>query len=340
VAAAGRVDGASPALGGPGFAVVTAARDLIAAVDPDDAARHWVVGVSGGPDSMCLLDVLGRLSESLGLELEVAHVDHGLTPDSEEIAAAVARVASAAGHDVHVARASGLEGPNLQARAREFRYRFFETVAAETGAARVVTGHTLDDRVETTLARLVHGAGTEGLAGLRPRDGKRLRPLLRVRRGETRAYCAERGLEFVDDPANEDDRYDRAAVRSRLVGAVEERWGEGAVRAIATSAERLAEDADLLKTLAETSFGQLAQRAPDEVRFELDALRLAPRALQRRLLAQAIGPVRDRSGGIEAALDALGRIGRDDVQLPLSFDVAAGATISMTREHVVVKMPR
>lgn len=340
MAAAGRVEGVPPPLGGPGFAVVTAARDLIVAVDPDDGPRRWIVGVSGGPDSICLLDVLGRLAESLGLELEVAHVDHGLAPGSEETAAAVARFAAAAGHDVHVARASGLEGPNLHARAREFRYRFFETVAAETGAARVVTGHTLDDRVETTLARLVHGAGTEGLAGLRPRDGKRLRPLLRVRRRETRSYCAERGLEFVDDPANDDERYERAAVRSRLVGAVEQRWGDGAVRAIATSAERLAEDADLLKSLAETSFGQIARRTADEVRFDLDAVRLAPRALQRRLLAQAIGPVRDRSGGIDAALDALDRMGRDEVQLPVSFDVAAGATISMTRDHVVVKMPR
>lgn len=337
MAAPGGVDGAPPPLGGPGFAVVTAARDLIAAADDDEPPRRWVVGVSGGPDSVCLLDVLGRLSGPLELQLEVAHVDHALAPDSEEIAAAIARLASGAGHDVHVARASGLEGANLHARARAFRYRFFETVAAETGATRIVTGHTLDDRVETTLARLVHGAGTDGLAGLRPRDGKRLRPLLGVRRGATRAYCGERGLDFFDDPANEDDRFERAAVRARLVGAIEERWGDGAVRAVAASAARLAEDADFLKALADTLYGQIAKRAPGEVRFELDAFRLAPRALRRRLLGIAIGRVRDRSGGIDAALDALDR---RDVRPPLGFDVAEGATITVTREHVVVKMPR
>lgn len=334
MAEAGRVG--APGLGGPGFDVVTAARDLITAADPD-GPRHWVVGVSGGPDSMCLLDVLGRLSESLGLALEVAHVDHGLGAGSEETAAEVARFASGAGHDVHVARASGLEGPNLHARARDFRYRFFETVAAETGAGRIVTGHTLDDRVETTLARFVHGAGTEGLAGLRPLDGKRLRPLLGVRRHETRAYCEERGIEFVDDPANDDERFDRAAVRSRLVAAIEDRWGEGAVRAAAVSAGRLAEDADFLKGLADTLYGQIARRAPDHVAFDMDAFRLAPRALRRRLLGLAIGRVRDRSGGIDAALDALDR---PDAQVPLRFDVAEGATITVTREQVVVKMPR
>ncbi|HEX2294804.1 MAG TPA: tRNA lysidine(34) synthetase TilS, partial [Actinomycetota bacterium] len=321
----------------PGFDVVTSARDLVAAVDPGDGPRHWVAGVSGGPDSTCLLDVLGRLSESLRLKVEVAHVDHGLSPGSEETAAAVARAASAAGHDVHVARASGLEGPNLHARAREFRYRFFETVAADTGATRIVTGHTLDDRVETTLARLVHGAGTEGLAGLRPRDGKRLRPLLRVRRREARAYCEDRGLAFVDDPANDDDRFERVAVRTRLVAAIEERWGDGAVRALAVSSGRLAEDADFLKGLGETLYGQIAKRGPGEVAFDLDAFLLAPRALRRRLLAQAVGRIRDRSGGIDATLDALDRPLSGS---GLSFDVAEGATISVTREQVVVKMPR
>jgi tRNA(Ile)-lysidine synthase TilS/MesJ len=210
-------------------------------------------------------------------------------------------------------------------------------VAAETKATRVVTGHTLDDRVETTLARLVHGAGTDGLAGLRPRDGKRLRPLLGVRRAETRAYCGERGLEFVDDPANEDDRFERAAVRSRLVPAIEERWGDGSVRAMAVSAARLAEDADFLRALADTSFGQIGRRSPGEVRFDLEAFLLAPRALRRRLLETAVGRVRDRSGGIDAALDALDRA---TAELPLAFDVAEGGTISVTREHVVVKMPR
>ena len=338
MAAPGGVEGSPPALGGPGFEVVTAARDLIAAFDDDEPPRRWVVGVSGGPDSVCLLDVLGRLSQSLQLELEVAHVDHGLAPESEQTAAAVARLASGAGHDVHVARASGLEGPNLHARARDFRYRFFETVAAETGATRVVTGHTLDDRVETTLARLVHGAGTDGLAGLRPRDDRRLRPLLGVRRQETRAYCDARGITFFDDPANDDDRFERAAVRSRLVAAIEERWGDGAIRSMAVSAARLAEDAGFLESLADTLFGQIAQRAPGEVRFELDAFLLAPRALRRRLLGLAVGRVRDRAGGIDAALDALDRRGGGGRES--SFDVSEGATITVTREHVVVKMPR
>lgn len=335
----GVAGGAPPGYGGPGFDVVQSARDLIERADGagTDETRRWVVGVSGGPDSTCLLDVLGRLSARLGLVLEVAHVDHGLSPASGDVAAAVARAASGAGHDVHVARAAGLEGPNLQARARDFRYRFFETVAAETGASRIVTGHTLDDRVETTLARLVHGAGTGGLAGLRPRDGKRLRPLLAVRRGETRAYCEERTLGFVDDPANADDRFDRAAIRTRVVAAIEDRWGDGAVRAMAVSADRLAEDADFVDDLAETLYGQITKRGSGEIRLDVEAMRVAPRALRRRVLGLAVGRARDRSGGIDAAVDALDR---DAGGAPLRFDLPDGATISVSPDDVVVKMPR
>jgi hypothetical protein len=142
----------------------------------------------------------------------------------------------------------------------------------------------------------------------------------------------------VDDPANDDDRFDRSAVRKLLLAAVDDRWGDGAVRAMATSAERLAEDADFLKGLASTLYGQVAHRLPGEVRFDRDALRPAPRALRRRLLEHAVGRGRDRAGGIEAVLDALDRPG--DPGGSLSFDVAGGCTIEVTREHLVVKMPR
>ena len=156
-----------------------------------------------------------------------------------------------------------IEGPNLHARARDFRYRFFETVATETGATRIVTGHTLDDRVETTLARLVHGAGTSGLAGIPPVEGKRVRPLLGSRRNETREYCIECGLDFYEDPANEDDRFERSAIRSRVVPAIEERWGDGAIRSIAQSSERLREDAAALSQLAERLYGIAPEAVED-----------------------------------------------------------------------------
>ncbi|MFP5297861.1 MAG: tRNA lysidine(34) synthetase TilS [Actinomycetota bacterium] len=291
-----------------------------------------VVAVSGGPDSMCLLDVLGRLGA--GLTLVVAHVDHGLSADSERISTDVAAHAAARGFDVHVARAKGLEGANLHARARDFRYGFFDAIAADVNAAKIATGHTLDDRIETTLARFIKGAGTDVLTGIPAMEAKRVRPLIDVRRAETIAYCDEVGLAYVSDPANDDIRFDRAAVRNLVLPAIVDRWGEGAVKAMATSVERLGEDSAALREAAERLFDGMVERTGDEVRFEVHAFGGLPRAYQRRLLEMAIGRVRDRSGGIDEALDALARTDR---KVDARFAVADGREIVLGKTHVTVR---
>lgn len=321
------------ALGGPGYPVVESALQSIERhrmLDPGDVV---VVAVSGGPDSVCLLDVLQRISSRLELTLHVAHVDHGLSDDSETIAGRVATRAAEAGFDVHVVRAPDLAGPNLHARAREFRYGFFDIVREQTGARGIATAHTLDDRAETTLARLIHGAGPAVLAGLKPVDGPRLRPLLGVRRAETRAYCEELVLEFHDDPGNEDLRFERPAVRQKLIAPIEEHWGEGAVRAIATSAERLAEDADALGDIADRLYADLT--SGDEGSFPRDALAVVPRAVRRRLLENAVGRVRDRSAGIDEVLDALD----GDPKPGARFALPGGREIVIDRDRVVVVQP-
>jgi tRNA(Ile)-lysidine synthase len=291
--------------GGPGFDVVEQAIAAIERHNMLEGEEKVLVAVSGGPDSTCLLDVLWRIAGRMDLSLEVAHVDHGLSENSGAIASRVAQSAAQSGFEVHLVRAPDLTGPNLHARAREFRYGFFETVARRIGADRIATGHTLDDRAETTLARLLHGAPPETLAGIPPLEGPRMRPLIEVRRAATRGYCEDVGLEFDDDPANVDDRFERSLVRTRLMAEIEKQWGEGAVKAIARAAEHLREDADALDELSLRLYKELVETTEGGVRFESAALKGLPRALQRRLLDRAVGRIRDRSGGIEAALEGL-----------------------------------
>lgn len=320
-------------VGGPGYPLVervlktTQKRTLL---EPGETV---VVAVSGGPDSTCLLDVLARIGTRLELTLHVAHVDHGLSEGSDVLASKVATAAAEAGFDVHVVRAPDLEGPNLHARARAFRYGFFDIVVAQTEATRIATAHTLDDRVETTLARLVHGAPPEGLAGIRYSDGNRVHPLLDVRRAETRTYCDEVGLTYYDDPANADPRFERVAVRTTLVAPLEERWGDGGVRAVASSAQRLAEDAGALDGIADRLYADLAQYEEGVVTFERVALGPLARGLRRRLFERAVGRVRDRHGGIEAALDSL----ESDPAPGTRFAVAGGSEIVIERDRLRVE---
>lgn len=321
--------------GGPGFEVLEQARRTVERYGMLVPGDRVLVAVSGGPDSTCLLDVLRRLAGRLDLRLEVAHVDHGLSGESAQVAARVASEAAAAGLEVHLVRAPRLEGPNLQARARAFRYGFFESVAERIGAARIATGHTLNDRAETTLARLIHGAGTEGLAGIPPVEGRRIRPLIEVTRAGTRSYCEQLGLDYHEDPANLDERFERAAVRARVLGPIVERWGEGALRAMARSAERLLDDARALRVLSDALYERVASSRPGRVVLDREGLRDAPRALRRRLLERAVGRVRDRAGGIEAALDALDR----GAPAGARFAVARGIEIVIGETEVVVERP-
>jgi tRNA(Ile)-lysidine synthase len=325
------------AFGGPGYDVVERVWQTIGRYRMLEDDDTLVVAVSGGPDSICLLDALARLKAKIAISLVVAHVDHGISERSAQVAAKVAHDAAEMGFEVHVTRAPDLSGPNLQARAREFRYGFFEIVAQKEGAQRIATGHTLDDRVETTLARLIHGAAPDVLAGIPPMEGARIRPLIDVRRGETRAYCEEVGLDFFEDPANEDERFERVAVRHQLVAAVEEHWGEGAVRAIARSAERLFEDSAALRALADRLYADVATgEEAGEVAIDVDAMLSMPRAFRRRVLEKAVGRVRDRHGGIDAALDALeapsGQVPKD-----VRFDVASGIQIEISADRVLVR---
>ena len=320
-------------LGGPGYATVDRTLATIARHRMFEGGGTVVVAFSGGPDSTCLLDVLARVQEKLDLSLVVAHVDHGSSEESGKVAARVSHEAAASGFEVHLARAPDLSGSNMQARAREFRYEFFDIVARRESASWVATGHTLDDRVETTRARLIHGAGPAGLAGLSPVESTRVRPLIDLRRSETRAYCEECALDFYDDPANNDSRFERNVVRAELVETIERIWGPGAVRAIATSSARLREDADALAALASGVFGQISSGAGDSISLRRDRLTELPRAFRRRVLEVAVGRVRDRSAGIDEVLDILDR----DPPAKTRVAIAGGRDVVIDKDEVVVK---
>jgi tRNA(Ile)-lysidine synthase TilS/MesJ len=142
------------------------------------------------------------------------------------------------------------------------------------------------------------------------------------------------GLPFIDDPGNEDPRFERTFIRNEVMMAIESRWGEGAVRAMATSADRLLEDARTLEGLTEAMYRDLVSDADDESRIEREKLDPLPRSFRRRILEKAVGEIRDRSGGIDAVLDALDEPDRGKASA--RFSVASGIEIRLEGSHVVV----
>jgi tRNA(Ile)-lysidine synthase len=179
-----------------------------------------IVAVSGGIDSMALLDALSRLAPRLGIRLEVATVDHGLRAEARAEANLVRARATALSlpwHDLRVdAAAARRTRASLQDAARRVRLGALEELAGRRGA-RVALAHQSDDQAETVLFRVVRGTGLAGLAGIPYRRGPFIRPLLDVSRAQVARYAARLALSFVEDPSNADPRFARARVRHRLL---------------------------------------------------------------------------------------------------------------------------
>ncbi len=176
-----------------------------------------LVAVSGGGDSTALLHVLARLRSKLGHEVVAHGVDHGLRAEAGaelDLAEGVARSL-----EVPMTRSVVLvpRGGNLQARARDARFRALRAAASQSRAAVIATGHHADDRAETLLLRLLRGAGPRGLAVLPARSGALIRPLLSARRADILAHLARHALPHAMDPSNADPRFLRVRVRNELL---------------------------------------------------------------------------------------------------------------------------
>jgi tRNA(Ile)-lysidine synthase len=229
-----------------------AARALAAAGAPK-SGDGVAVAVSGGADSLALLHAMRTLAPPRGWRLEVVTVDHGIRPGSAADAEFVADHAKSFGLRAHLARipaaelaAAGGAGPEGAARAA--RYRALAELAQVAGCRYVATGHTLDDQAETVLLQLLRGTGPDGLAGMPVRDGWLLRPLLGVRREETRRCCHGLDLAWREDESNQDQRLLRNAVRLRVLPLLEE-LRPGSTRTLARTADLARAERDWLDPL-------------------------------------------------------------------------------------------
>ncbi len=181
-----------------------------------------VVAVSGGPDSVALLDLLVQSRDSHGLDLVVAHVDHGIHPDSSLVAERVRALGTSYGLAVHVGRLA--LGPAVgETRARTERYAWLESLRVSLGATVVFTAHHAGDQVETVLMRALAGSGPAGLAGMAPIRGHLVRPLLPFSREELVLHLEESGLTAWEDPANSDPRHLRSWIRTGVLPALRQR---------------------------------------------------------------------------------------------------------------------
>ncbi len=278
-----------------------------------------VVGVSGGPDSLCLLHVLRALAPEYGVSLHVAHLNHRLRDaDSDQDAAFVERLAAEwnlphtiAARDV--AAYAEREHLAIEEAARQMRYGFLAEVAQQVGSNTVAVAHHADDQAESVLMHVIRGSGIAGLRGMRPKSemgdlrlamGDRLpntqyplpalwliRPLLYVTRADIEAYCAANDLRPRFDLSNLDQTYFRNWLRHTVLPLLAQH-NPGVREVLCRTAEVAAADYQLLHAEMERAWGQVVCRADADIVFDLAAWRALPLSLKRATVREAIHRLR------------------------------------------------
>jgi tRNA(Ile)-lysidine synthase len=268
------------------------------------AGADVVVLLSGGRDSVCLLDV----AVELGCSARALHVNYGLRDEAGEDEAHCRALCERLGVALAVHRPTRPDDApgNLQAWARDARYAAAAEVA---GGDLVAVGHTASDQAETVLYRLAASPGRRALLGMRPRSGHLVRPLLAVTREQTGAWCRARGLAWRDDVTNASDDFARGRVRHGLLAALEAVDARAAANVVRT-AELLREEAEVLDVVVDTA---LAGRDRIAVSYLADLPPALARLVVRRLAEAATGGLCARAPGRLDDIFALGEDGALDV---------------------------
>lgn len=253
-----------------------------------------LLAISGGPDSMAMLDMVRRRWAG---PVSAATVDHRLRPESADEALMVAAFCADVGIGHRTLLPDAPISGSVQAAARALRYRLLAGEAIRTRAAFIVTAHHADDQLETMLMRLARGSGVDGLAGIRARNGQVIRPLLGFAKAELERYCAHHMVPFVQDPSNTNIDFDRVRMREalkcfKLIDPLQ------SVR----SALALADAAEALDWLAQREASVVVRSGSGEVALTCTAY---PAALLRRMVLHCLGQVQPGIAPRGEALDRL-----------------------------------
>ncbi|HHW47211.1 MAG TPA: tRNA lysidine(34) synthetase TilS [Clostridiaceae bacterium] len=301
-----------------------------------------VVGISGGPDSVCLLHILHRLIPEYGLKLYALHVNHmlrGEDADLDELF--VKEFCKSLGVPLRIIardinKISKSSGVSIEEAGRDIRYRAFEQYAADVGASKIAVAHNKNDLVETVLMNIIRGTGLEGLTGIDYMRGRIIRPLLDIDRKDIEEYCRQNNLSPRIDLSNLENKYTRNKVRLDLIPYITRMFDVDVVESVYRLAALLKDDNDLIEKLAlETYTSCVASRQPDTVSLDIAQLKKNHVSLVKRVLRNAIKDVKGNIKGIESKhidmLIDLMESGRTGIEIHLPGRIRAAKSYGILR---------
>lgn len=275
-----------------------------------------VIGVSGGPDSICILHVLNILKEKLNFEIYVAHINHMIREEANLETQYVQEFCKKIGVEcfvkiIDVQKFADMKKIGTEEAGRIIRYNFFGEIQKKVGANKIVTAHNSNDNAETVLLNILRGSGLSGLKGIEPiRDGIYIRPLIETSRDDIEEYCNINNLEPKIDKSNLESIYRRNKVRNELIPYIQKEFNPNILKTVNRLSEVVREENEYMEKETIQIFNeiivgtnsdhpQLEMNTESQIILDLKKFNNLELVIKRRVILYTINKVVGNTTGIE-----------------------------------------
>lgn len=265
-----------------------------------------VLGVSGGPDSLFMLNILNNLKEKLQFEIVVAHINHMIREEADSEEKFVKEFCEKINVDFYSKRIEVEKYANnnkigLEEAGRKIRYDFFEEVLNQVGANKIAIAHNKNDKVETIVMHLLRGSGIVGMQGIQPNTNNHIiRPIIEIDRKDIEKYCDEKNLMPRIDKSNFDNTYTRNKIRNIVIPYIQQEFNPNFIDTMTRLSEVITEENVFLNELTKTHYKQiLIEEKSEEIELDLKKFNQLDNILKKRIILYTISILRGSTQGIE-----------------------------------------
>ena len=268
-----------------------------------------VLAVSGGPDSICMLDILKDIKNDekidMNFEIVVAHVNHMIRKEAEEDEKYVKKYCEENqiefySKSIDVQKMANNNKIGLEEAGRKARYDFFDEILEKTNAQKIAIAHNKNDKVETVLMHILRGSGINGLKGIEPKREKYIRPLIECERNEIEEYCNEKNLQPRIDKTNFENEYTRNKVRNLLIPYIQKEFNPNLIQTIDRLSNLVAEEEDYIDKQVKKTYEEiLISENQKEVQLDLKRFNLQEKVIKSRVILYTITRLFGNSKGLE-----------------------------------------
>lgn len=269
-----------------------------------------VIGVSGGPDSITLLNILNNLKEKLNIKIYVVHINHMIRKEANEETEYVREFCNKLGIDFFIKKIKVEEEAKklkigTEEAGRNIRYAFFEEVANMVGANKIATAHNSNDNAETVLMNIIRGTSVSGLKGIeKVRDGKFIRPIIECNRNEIEEYCKEQNLDPRYDKSNKENIYTRNKIRNLLIPYLQKEFNPNIIEGINRLSYIAEEEERFLNKIVENEYENILisvnnNEKNDTIILNLKEFNKLDYVIKSKLILYTISKIYGKATGIE-----------------------------------------